>query len=136
MFRRRIVGCDAVQFRTRHQIFGRICRLHLQALRLHVITNRCYPPIKQQTVVTLKTTIRMKIVPDLSELNPFNFICLINISFELFQVFLKHPGKQRQLTTRVSNRSVITHSLPPITANFMTKANDVMLNGSNKRNTR
>jgi hypothetical protein len=50
----------------------------------------------------------MKIVPDLFELNPFNFICRINISFQLFQVFLKHPGKQRQLTTRVSNQSVIT----------------------------
>jgi len=78
----------------------------------------------------------MKIVPDLFELKPFKFICRINISFELFQVFLKHPGKQRQLTTRVSNQSVITHSPPPTTANFMTQAKDVMLNGSNKRNTR
>jgi hypothetical protein len=63
---------------------------------------------KSQTIVTQKIMILIKIVPNLCKLNQFSFTCRINISFELFQVFLKHPGKERGLTTRVSNQSVIT----------------------------
>jgi hypothetical protein len=77
-------------------------------MEVHIITNRWYPSIKSQTVVNEKIMILMKIVPNLCKLNQFNFTRRTNISFQLFQVFLKHPGKEHRLTTRVPNQSVIT----------------------------